>query len=213
MQEDSGTLDSGVLRTTRAFKKQIEAQEAQEEQHTPIIFGWTILGALSLLRKSLREVCEELGPESVTLNLVEDDEFGWPRLTLRSSFGDDSLVGFVVGAQDRRAGTILSLKLNPIGMQLEMSEKDYLDTENLQRVFRLYLRHFFDQVTKRIEEQRSQESKFLHIVDAFDAPVIPEKASVRVEPDSDRIFPDKLPDPGDLAEDDLLLDADFFVEK
>ena len=213
MQEDSINLDSGVLRTTRAFKKQIEAKGNQDDGSTPIIFGWTVLGALCMLRKSLREVCEELGPDSVSLHLVEDDEYGWPRLTLKSSHGEDALVSLVVGAQDRRTGTILAFKLCPTDLQLEMQETEYLDRENIQRTLRLFLRRFFDQVSKMLEEQHSLEKQFSNIFNSLDVPNVLEKVGQIGEIDSDNLFPGSLPDPGPLEEEEeglLLGDDDFF---
>lgn len=204
-------LDSGVLRTTRAFKKQIETQGSLEEDGTPLIFGWKILGALCLLRKSLREVCEELGPESISLHLVEDDEYGWPKLTLRPTQCDDVQVSLVVGAQDRRNGTILFFKLLPTDLHLELKEEEYLNAENVQRALRLFLRRFFDQVAKMLEEQRSLENQVSNIFDSLDAPNVIEKTA-KMEMGSDSLFPDTLPDPGPLEDDDDLLlgDADFF---
>ncbi len=167
MQEENGNLDSGILRTTRAFKKQIEVKNSSEVKASPVIWEWKVLEPLCVLRKSLREVCEELGPDSVTLDLVEDDEFGWPRLTLKSVHGKDSFVRLVVGAQDRRNGTVLLFKIDPSDLRLELSEKDYMDGENLQRVLRLYLRSFFDEVSKLIEKQKLEDEKLSNVFDSL----------------------------------------------
>lgn len=202
------SLDSGVLRTTRAFKKQLESPLSSENSNTSIS-SWSVLGALSLMRKLLREVCEEIGQDSVAVSLVEDDEFGWPRLSLRSVQGGSSGVALVVGAQDRRNGTILFIKLRPTELQLEMQEVEYKETETMQRNLRLFLRKFFDLITKKIEEDRTIDKQFSNLLNALD---VPEDLIDRADIHGDDLFPSKIADPGDLEDDILPLEGDDFFK-
>lgn len=212
-QIESNGLNSGVLRTTRAFKNQIKASENRGESKTPIIHSWKILEALSLVRKSLREVCSELGPDSVELNLVEDDEFGWPRMSLRSNHGENSLVNLTVGAHDRRNGTILFFKLQPSDLNVELLESDYSEAESVHRALRLFIRRFYDQISKVLEDQGRLEKQFSGILESIDMPPelgLGQAAGDLKSGDSDNLFPKPIPDPASGEGDNLLLDDDDF---
>lgn len=202
----SDSLDSGVLRTVRAFKKQIESQALSDDSFSSSILSWSVLGPLSQLRKAIREACEEIGNGSVDLHLVEDDEFGWPRLSLHSDHNNELGVKLVVGAQDRRNGTIIFFKIYPLELHVELQESDYLDPENTQRTLRLFLRKFFDLVTKKIEEERSVEKKFSNLFHSLDTPDIESTGSSG----DDDLFPSVLSDPGDSDDisEDIPLDID-----
>jgi hypothetical protein len=171
-QDNSNALDSGVLRTTRAFKKQLESRIQSDECSAMSILSWSILGSLSQLRKSLREVCEEIGKDSVALKLIEDDEFGWPRLSLSTLHAETLGVSLVVGGQDRRNGTVLTFKLYPTDLNVELTEKEYLDNETIHRTLRLFLRKFFDLVSKKVEEDRSVEKQFSSLFESFEMPSV-----------------------------------------
>lgn len=206
----SNSLDSGVLRTTRAFKRQIESRTGLGDGSSLSILSWSILGALSQLRKSLREVCKEIGQDSVSLRLEEDDEFGWPRLTLSSIHGESVGVRLVVGAQDRRKGTVLLLRLPPTSLELEMQEAEYSQKENIERTLRLFLRRFFDEVAKKVEDERSLDKQFSNLLESLDVPEVPTMAANEQSKllSGEDLFPSTLPDPGPLLEEEETLDID-----
>jgi hypothetical protein len=212
---------NSILQTAQAFKSQIDSRSSREEKGEGVESQFLILTALVYVRRSLRELNSKAKFNKVSLRLIEDDAYGWPRMRLVATVGGNDVCELTVGAQTRRDGAVVYFKESAQGNTVELLESQIIDQDFTDRTLRALVRTFFESVKKIVSEKESIEKKVASVLQVLsdggmnsssqdmsgtvsDAPAI-EQADVFDAPDEKKKSKS-------THEDDSFDDYDFFSE-
>lgn len=155
-----------ILQTAEAFKAIIDNQSLSNSDSNPLevnIFKKDnskskIYKALSVLvygRKTLREITLTTKFKDVSISLIEDDCFGWPRFVLRAEMNQRNLTELTIGAQSRRDGITIFFKENCKDTLVELNYTQYEDIVEFEKSLRSIVRIFFESVSIKLRELNS----------------------------------------------------------
>jgi hypothetical protein len=155
---------SSILQTAQAFKSQIDTRSSKDEKEEGVESQFLVLTALVYVRRSLRELSSKAKFNKVSLSLVEDDAYGWPRMRLVAFVGGTEVCELTVGAQTRRDGAVVYFKESAQGNTIELLESQIVDRDFTDRTLRTLVRSFFESVKKIVSEKESIEKKVASVL-------------------------------------------------